>query len=82
MSEFMRDAIPIIVMYGFVTLLAPFIGYAMWLALQGDRDHTAENEALARAELESTVTEHSTEPEAAPRAPRPARQAVTADTAA
>jgi hypothetical protein len=37
MSEFAREALPIAVMYGFVLLLAPFIGYAMWIAFEGDR---------------------------------------------
>ncbi len=40
MSETMREAVPIIVMYGFVLLLAPFIGFTMWAAFDGDRDHS------------------------------------------
>ena len=41
MSELAREIIPIAVMYGFVLLLAPFIGIAMWMAFDGDRDRTA-----------------------------------------
>jgi len=37
MSELTREIIPIVVMYGFVLALAPFIGYAMWMAFDGDR---------------------------------------------
>lgn len=37
MSEFMREALPIIFMYGVVVLLGPFIAFAMWMAFDGDR---------------------------------------------
>lgn len=37
MSDLTREMIPIIVMYGFVLLLAPFIAMAMWMAFDGDR---------------------------------------------
>jgi hypothetical protein len=37
MSELTREIIPIVVMYIFVLALAPFIGYAMWMAFDGDR---------------------------------------------
>ncbi len=37
MSEFMREALPIIFMYGCVLALGPFIGIAMWMAFDGDR---------------------------------------------
>ncbi|MCW2928724.1 MAG: hypothetical protein JWM86_2692 [Thermoleophilia bacterium] len=58
MSEFMREAIPIIVMYGFVLLLAPFIGFAMWMALDGDRDHSVvtAREAAAPAGAPRRIT--------------------------
>lgn len=44
MSELTREIIPIVVMYGFVLLLAPFIAVTMWVAFDGDRlrvDETA-----------------------------------------
>jgi hypothetical protein len=50
MSDFTRELIPIIVMYAFCMLLVPVIGYAMWLAFEGDRDYSAENEARAAAD--------------------------------
>lgn len=37
MSDFMREALPIIFMYGCVLALGPFIGIAMWMAFDGDR---------------------------------------------
>jgi hypothetical protein len=37
MSEFMRDALPIIFMFGCVLALGPFIAIAMWMAFDGDR---------------------------------------------
>lgn len=36
MSEFTRELIPILFMYGCVLLLGPFIGFAMWMAFDGD----------------------------------------------
>ncbi len=37
MSEFMREALPIIFMYACVLALGPFIAFAMWMAFDGDR---------------------------------------------
>lgn len=37
MSELAKEILPIAVMYGFVLLLAPFIGVTMWVAFDGDR---------------------------------------------
>ena len=37
MSEFMREALPIIFMYACVLALGPFIAVAMWMAFDGDR---------------------------------------------
>lgn len=61
MSEFARQAVPIVVMYGFVLLLLPFIGYAMWLAFDGDslREPDAdavEANAAAHAGVQPTAT--------------------------
>jgi hypothetical protein len=54
MSEFAREALPIAVMYGFVLLLAPFIGYAMWIAFEGDR---LREDAPASAAAEAPATQ-------------------------
>lgn len=45
MSELTREIIPIAVMYSFVLLLAPFVGFAMWMAFDGDRVVTMAQEA-------------------------------------
>jgi hypothetical protein len=37
MSELAREILPIAFMYGFAFLLAPFIGFAMWAAFDGDQ---------------------------------------------
>jgi len=36
MSETMRQVIPILFMFGFVGLLAPFMAFVMWMAFDGD----------------------------------------------
>lgn len=48
MSEFTRELIPILFMYGFVLLLGPFIGFAMWMAFEGDRPTRARRSQSAR----------------------------------
>ncbi len=40
MSDFMREALPIMFMYGCVLALGPFVGIAMWMAFDGDRERT------------------------------------------
>ena len=62
MSELTKEIIPIVVMYGFVLLLAPFIGFTMWVAFDGDRlvepEEAAEPAAAAtpaRQELQITM---------------------------
>lgn len=51
MSETMREALPIIFMYGCVLLLGPFVGFAMWAAFDGDRLREVDE-----VETTSTVT--------------------------
>ena len=56
MSETMREAIPIIFMFGCVLLLGPFIGFAMWMMYDGDRAYTdepAKEQAVTTVELPS-----------------------------
>ncbi|MCW2920797.1 MAG: hypothetical protein JWL76_671 [Thermoleophilia bacterium] len=45
MSEFTREALPIMFMFGCVLLLVPFIAVAMWMAFDGDRLREPEGEA-------------------------------------
>jgi len=52
MSETTREMIPILFMYGFVSLLAPFIGFAMWMAFDGDR---LREDTAAEVATEDTV---------------------------
>lgn len=56
MSELTREMIPIIVMYGFVLLLAPFIGITMWVAFDGDRLREPELEVDATTAPAGEVT--------------------------
>lgn len=37
MSDFWQQAIPVLFMFGICLALAPFIGFAMWLGLSGDK---------------------------------------------
>lgn len=64
MSELTREIIPIVVMYGFVLLLAPFIGFAMWVAFDGDRlvEPAADEEAATVAPLATAKPTTSREP--------------------
>jgi hypothetical protein len=57
MSNLTRELIPVAVMYGFVLLLAPAIGYTMWIAFEGDQVR----EAVEPAELDA-VPSASAEP--------------------
>ena len=50
MSETMHQALPIIAMYGFVSLLAPFIAAALWFAFEGDRMNAAAAQAYLAAQ--------------------------------
>ena len=52
MSEFMREALPIIFMYACVLALGPFIAVAMWMAFDGDR---LREDEVAAPVLEPTV---------------------------
>lgn len=47
MGEVARQAVPIVVMFGFVLLLAPFIGFGLWLAFDGDRIREEQARAAA-----------------------------------
>ncbi len=69
MSEFMREALPIIFMFGCVLALVPFISIAMWMAFDGDR--------LREPEAEVATTHPLTE--AAPIAVQTAQPLVTAE---
>ena len=60
MSEFMREALPIIFMYGCVLALGPFIGIAMWMAFDGDR--LREPDAGATLQVEVTEREAAATP--------------------
>ena len=55
MSETTREMIPILFMYGFVFLLAPFIGFAMWMAFDGDRLREEEAEQVAASEASTKM---------------------------
>lgn len=57
MSEFMREALPIIFMYGCVLALGPFIGIAMWMAFDGDRLREDDAVAAPAAAPQVTVAE-------------------------
>ncbi len=37
MSDFMREALPIMFMFCCVLALGPLVGFAMWMAFDGDR---------------------------------------------
>ena len=56
MNEFTRELIPVLVMYGFVVLLSPFIGVTLWVMFVGDRDAAiaAATRASIRAVAPST----------------------------
>lgn len=54
MSETMHQALPIIFMYGFVSLLAPFIAAALWFAFEGDRLNAAAAQANLAAQAAAT----------------------------
>ena len=75
MSETMREAIPIIVMYGFVLLLAPFIGFALWMAFDGDR-------VRAQSDVDAPTAEAATAPTTIDAQPKPQRAITTASSAA
>lgn len=75
MSETMREAIPIIFMYFNVFLLAPFIGFAMWSAFDGDRMR-AQGDA-DEVEVDQTATRPTTDPQ-----PQPTRASSAASSAA
>lgn len=60
MSELAREIIPIAVMYGFVLLLAPFIGVAIWIAYDGDRvTAPAEDAAFGTEQVTTEATQDS-----------------------
>lgn len=52
MSELARELIPIVVMYFFVFLLAPFIAVTMWVAFDGDKLREPEGEGAGASSLE------------------------------
>ena len=62
MSELAREIIPIAVMYVFVLALAPFIGFAMYVAFDGDRLREEERDLL-EVDTQEAVVEQIT-PEA------------------
>jgi hypothetical protein len=63
MSELTREIIPIVVMYLFVLALAPFIGFAMWVAFDGDRLVEPEVDAAGAAEPTTAATPAHQEPQ-------------------
>lgn len=65
MSDTMREVVPVLFMFGCVLALGPIVGYAIWLAFDGDR--------LREDEVEAQVSVHD---EA--HAPSPSEVALTA----
>jgi hypothetical protein len=72
MSETMREALPIIFMYGCVLALGPFIAFAMWMAFDGDR--LREPEVV----VEPTLVEATTTTTASPAQPQVTAEATSA----
>jgi hypothetical protein len=59
MSETMREALPILFMFGVAGLLGPLVGLTMWIAFDGDR-------------LREDLREQATVTDEVRRAPEPA----------
>ena len=47
MSDTMREVVPVLFMFGCVFALGPLVGYAIWLAVDGDRLREDEDETQA-----------------------------------
>jgi hypothetical protein len=67
MTDLMREILPIAFMYFCVLLLAPFIAYALWMGLEGDR--SAEAAMAAAADEQDATVDQATAIDAEPQAP-------------
>lgn len=47
--DYSQQVIPILFMFGVVTLLGPLVGFTMWAAFDGDRHRSDEESAVGEA---------------------------------